>query len=241
MTAEPACCYRNPMRDTSDWKGQLRLESYYARWSGSVGDAVLHRHFAAQAIFSEEPIAAVDAEGRQIEGQCLLIEPDAAHRLLPARDADLWFIEPTVAFGPPDELRARLKGAEPIVVGRHDQSTFWERWLKKGAKGAIDPRIAGAMASIDQRMKEGPVQLADAAQVSGLSLGRFRHLFASEFGMPFQRYVLWRRLIIAFDSLQGQDNVTAAAHAAGFADSAHFARTIKAMFGIRASDLLFAP
>src|SRR3546814_5815939 len=56
-------------------------------------------------------------------------------------------------------------------------------------------------------------------------------------GMPFQRYVLWRRLLIAFDAIGGQHSATEAAHMAGFSDSAHFARTIKAMFGICASDL----
>jgi AraC-like DNA-binding protein len=55
--------------------------------------------------------------------------------------------------------------------------------------------------------------------------------------MPFQRFVLWRRLIIAFDELGMRRSATEAAHMAGFSDSAHFARTIKAMFGIRASDL----
>ena len=56
--------------------------------------------------------------------------------------------------------------------------------------------------------------------------------------MPFQRYILWRRLSAAFEGLLAGSNITEAAHAAGFADAAHFARTIKAMFGIRASDIL---
>src|SRR3546814_1879742 len=77
---------------------------------------------------------------------------------------------------------------------------------------------------------------SDVCSSDLLSLGRFRHLFTAEIGMPFQRYVLWRRLLIAFDAIGGQHSATEAAHMAGFSDSAHFARTIKAMFGIRSAE-----
>ena len=100
-----------------------------------------------------------------------------------------------------------------------------------------DEFITRAAASIDRLIPMGSVRLAAVAEESRLSLGRFRHLFAAEIGMPFQRFVLWRRLIIAFDELGMRRSATEAAHMAGFSDSAHFARTIKAMFGIRASDL----
>jgi AraC-like DNA-binding protein len=60
---------------------------------------------------------------------------------------------------------------------------------------------------------------------------------SAEIGVPFQRFVLWRRLAAAFERLVAGATITEAAHAAGFADAAHFARTIRAMFGIRASDI----
>src|SRR3546814_4196917 len=66
---------------------------------------------------------------------------------------------------------------------------------------------------------------SDVCSSDLLSLGRFRHLFTAEIGMPFQRYVLWRRLLIAFDAIGGQHSATEAAHMAGFSDSARFART----------------
>ena len=93
-------------------------------------------------------------------------------------------------------------------------------------------------ATIERRLPLGAVRLFDVAAGTRLSVSRLRHLFASEIGMPFQRYILWRRLSAAFEGLLAGSNVTEAAHAAGFADAAHFARTIKAMFGIRASDII---
>ncbi|WP_374525191.1 helix-turn-helix transcriptional regulator [Sphingopyxis sp.] len=227
------------MREMPHWKGRLVIEACYARWSGSVGDAAPHRHFAAQAILSTEPLAVVDASGARFDGHCLLIEPETVHRLLPAGGAELWFVEPTVGFGPPDELRTRMAGIDPVQIGPQGATSFWQRWFGKEAKGVTDPRIAGAVVAVDRLLAVGPVRLADAAHERGLSLDRFRHLFTAEVGMPFQRYVLWRRLLIAFEALHDGHNITEAAYAAGFSDSAHLARTIRAMFGIRASDLDF--
>jgi AraC-like DNA-binding protein len=229
------------MPETSNWNGRLRLGDYHALWSGSVGDAASHRHFAAQAVFCPEPLSVVDAAGARLSGRCLLIEPDTEHRLLPAPAAELWFIEPTVGFGPPVELKNRLLGYDPVYVAKTGRPSFWEGWLTRGARPSLDPRITHAAASIDRLIPMGSVRLADVAEESCLSLGRFRHLFAAEIGMPFQRYVLWRRMIIAFDALGDRCSATEAAHMAGFSDSPHFSRTIKAMFGIRASDLFIEP
>ena len=229
------------MSGTSHWKGQLRLSDYYACWSGSVGDAASHRHFAAQAVFSDEKLTAIDASGAHLSGQCILIEPDTLHRLLPAPTAELWFVEPTVGFGPPEELRRRLLGCDAVFVAERARASFWESWLTRDIRRPLDPRVARAAASVDRLISKGLVRLADTATDCDLSLGRFRHLFAAEVGMPFKRYVLWRRLLIAFEAIEARYSATEAAHLAGFSDSPHFARTIKTMFGIRASDLLIEP
>lgn len=60
-----------------------------------------------------------------------------------------------------------------------------------------------------------------AAQV-GLSSSRFQHLFTQQVGVPFRRYRAWSRMRLALTRIVCGDNFTAAAHAAGFTDSAHF-------------------
>jgi AraC-like DNA-binding protein len=82
-----------------------------------------------------------------------------------------------------------------------------------------------------------PVSLADAASAAALSPGRFRHLFVQETGTPFRAYLLWLRLNVAIEAAMAGASWTAAAHEAGFADSAHFTRTFKRMFGINPADL----
>lgn len=239
MTRALPACYAPTMTEISLWTGRLRLGDCYAVWTGSVGDAVAHRHFAAQAVFSSEPVAAIDARDQHVEGRCLLIEPNAPHRLLPAADAELWFVEPTAGFGPPPAMVERLTAAAPLLVSEEGGSAFWRDWLARSPRTPLDARVSQALAAIDRLIPTGSVRLADAAREAGLSLGRFRHLFAEEVGMPFQRHVLWRRMRVAFEALGRRATATEAAHAAGFSDSAHFARTIKAMFGVRATDLLF--
>lgn len=198
-----------------------------------MGDSVLHRHFAAQAVFAPAPAVVRYADGRVAKGCCLLIEPNVAHRLEACGQAEIFFVELTGRMPPSPPLRERISAALP--PGWIEQG-FWRDWIDRPGQRSIDPRIVLAAASLDARLADGVVRLADIAGPTGLSEGRLRHLFAAEIGAPFRRYVLWRRLRVAIMALQAGEGLTGAAHGAGFADAAHLARTIKRMFGIRAGD-----
>lgn len=50
--------------------------------------------------------------------------------------------------------------------------------------------------------------------------------------MPLRTYVLWRRLLHVWTFLMQGETLSAAAHAAGFADSSHLSRTARTMFGL---------
>src|SRR3546814_5265798 len=122
--------------------------------------------------------------------------------------AELWYVEPTIQFGPPDDLKARLNGVTPVHVASDRGAGFWKAWIALEPRRPLDARIVRAATTIDRLIEAGPVRLADAARESGLSLGRFRHLFAAEIGMPFQRYVLWRRLLIAFEAIRSEEHTS---------------------------------
>lgn len=74
------------------------------------------------------------------------------------------------------------------------------------------------------------------ARAAGMSKSSFTKLFRASVGMPLRRYVLWRRLNIAIAAIGEGSDATTAAHQAGFADSAHFSRTMKQMFGVSPTD-----
>lgn len=95
----------------------------------------------------------------------------------------------------------------------------------------LDVRLRRALAEIDRRLDE-PMTLPALALQVGLSEGRFRHLFVSQVGVAFRAYVLWARLNRALALGYSGTPWTEAAHAAGFADSAHLTRTCRRTFGI---------
>jgi AraC-like DNA-binding protein len=55
--------------------------------------------------------------------------------------------------------------------------------------------------------------------------------------MPLRTYVLWRRLLQVWTLLMQGQSLSQAAHAVGFADSAHLSRTSRTMFGTTPSAL----
>lgn len=95
----------------------------------------------------------------------------------------------------------------------------------------LDKRIERAIDVLRQRIDE-TVLLEEIAEVAFLSPDRFRHLFVEQTGMRFRPYVLWLRIEVALTAFAAGSNLTEASTAGGFADSAHFSRTFKRMFGI---------
>ena len=68
-----------------------------------------------------------------------------------------------------------------------------------------------------------------------LSASRFAHLFKEQVGLPFSRYMLWRKLTRAMTAIASERTLSAAAHAADFADAAHLTRTFYQMHGMAPS------
>ncbi|HEX2165743.1 MAG TPA: helix-turn-helix transcriptional regulator, partial [Longimicrobiales bacterium] len=101
----------------------------------------------------------------------------------------------------------------------------------------MDPRIAGVLASI-RAADDLRISLDDAAALVFLSPGRFAHLFTEHVGLPFRRYLLWRKLTRAILRVGRGSSLSEAAHAAGFSDAAHFTRTCNQMFGITPSFMM---
>jgi AraC family transcriptional regulator len=101
----------------------------------------------------------------------------------------------------------------------------------------LDERIAAAL-EIVRRSEAARVSLESVAKAVFLSPSRFAHLFTEEVGVPFRRYVLWRRLSHAMILVGRGNTLSAAAHQSGFSDSAHFTRTVLQMYGIPPSVMI---
>lgn len=167
------------------------------------------------------------------------------------------FIEPETPAG--KALSARLQGrlelldAGTVSAALHRLDRAWrveasydavraacmqlvQQISQTAPREPSDPRVLAAIEYIRQRVDQ-PVSLTEAAKAANLSPERFRHLFVEETGMPLRTYLLWRRLLHVWTLLMNGATLAGAAHAAGFADSAHLSRTARTMFGLPPSAL----
>ena len=106
-----------------------------------------------------------------------------------------------------------------------------------GTRADPDVRILAAL----RRMRDQPHRshsMAELGACAGLSASRFLHLFKAETGVPLRRYRLWNRMGAAVAAFREGKSLTEAAHAAGFASSAHFSTAFRDMFGMMPSELL---
>lgn len=166
----------------------------------------------------------------------IFVEPESrAGRALTAR-----FGSGAVAELPTSQARAAIKAlfaalesnpardsmvraAELAVAALCGESTDPDR--------SMDRRLVRALEFIHSNVRS-PLALADVASAVALSESHFRHLFVAGTGSSFRAYLLWLRINLAIDAAMSGASWTEAAHAAGFADSAHLTRTHKRMFGI---------
>ncbi|HEX4460266.1 MAG TPA: helix-turn-helix domain-containing protein, partial [Polyangia bacterium] len=86
----------------------------------------------------------------------------------------------------------------------------------------IDARVAATL----ERLRCG----APTDERAAISPAHLRALFVRDVGLSMRAYRLWRKLLRA-TALMASHDVTTAAHAAEFADLAHFSRTCRRLLG----------
>jgi AraC-like DNA-binding protein len=101
----------------------------------------------------------------------------------------------------------------------------------------LDPRVTTVLDAI-RASDDLRISLDTAAEMAFLSSTRFAHLFKDQVGLPFSRYMLWRKLTRAMVAIGSERTIAAAAHAADFADAAHLTRTFYQMVGMAPSALM---
>ena len=87
--------------------------------------------------------------------------------------------------------------------------------LRPGAVPArhLDPRVTTVLDAI-RASDDLRISLEKAAGLAFLSPSRFAHLFSDQVGLPFSRYMLWRKLTRAMVAIGSERTIASAAHAA---------------------------
>jgi AraC-like DNA-binding protein len=214
----------------TEWTGRLWLGHDYGLIHGVSGRTAPHSHYAHQIILAPERPATVWLDGETVSTSQLLIASNTRHAIIDAPDPLLTVYAEPLMFAAPT-LREAVFCAE-LSLPALDQA------LRQCPRRSLsDPRIARALAAIDASLTD-KVAARAVADTANLSLSQLQRLLVDHVGLPVRRLVLWRRLRMAMASVLAGDAVTIAAHNAGFADSAHFSRSLKKLFGVTARQAL---
>src|SRR5688572_20676864 len=195
------------------------------------------QYFDAAMVAADVPHA---YDGNGLVGAMLLIDPETREgrwlrqsQKLPIQPMHPSRIE--YARGLIHEFRENPPDAEGTAA-------FVSELVKQFGSGimpshTLDERVVKAIDMI-QDLDTKVASLEEIAGKVFLSPSRFAHLFSDEVGIPFRRFLLWRRLTRAMLLVSRGGTLSRAALEAGFSDAAHFTRTFYQMFGIPPSAML---
>jgi AraC-like DNA-binding protein len=220
-----------------------------------------HAHHAIQIVIALDgciAIAGSDGEWREARG--IVVRPDAGHSfdcngafgvmvfVDPESGEGAWLstsLRQDITVVPDTRLHAIVPELRTFAE-QPDESVDLAALVRRCVHGLrpglaptrrLDSRVTTVLdairASDDLRMS-----LDQAADKACLSSTRFAHLFRDQVGLPFSRYMLWRKLTRAMVAIASEGTIAAAAHAADFADAAHLTRTFYQMVGMAPSALM---
>jgi AraC-like DNA-binding protein len=256
----------NPQPDAAPYQW-LSTPRWYL-WEGGFlvianarGVVPPHAHHAIQiAVSVERPMLIRGARGDWRATRGMIVQPNVQHSFdCHGAAGAMLFVDPESSEGswlcsglrqditlvpdarlssPVSELRTFLEHPfESLEVGaliRHIVQA-----LSPGPAPArrLDERVTRVLDAI-RRSDDLRISLTDAADLACLSPSRFTHLFRQQMGLPFSRYMLWRKLTRAMVAISAARTIADAAHAADFADAAHLTRTFYQMVGMAPSVLM---
>lgn len=220
-----------------------------------------HAHHAIQIVIAVEGEVGIrGGHGAWRKGSGVVVKPDVVHSydgngavgamlfVDPESPEGAWLrssLREAITLVPPSRLAAcagELRRFREAPLDSLPIATLMRHCVEALSAGAppgrrLDPRVMRVLDAI-RAADDLRISVEDAAAMVFLSPSRFAHLFKQQVGLPFRRYMLWRKLVRAILAIGREPTVTAAAHAAGFADAAHLTRTFDQMFGMPPSVMM---
>jgi AraC-like DNA-binding protein len=215
-----------PTHSDSPWLGAAVIAQHLAVFIGAPGDAELHAHHAHQIVFPPRDGSELIVEGATRRGDAWIVPSGVSHRVRAGTGpatfiyAEPWVFEidrfPTVESVAPRDAEA------------------WLRWLEaEWPANPLSPALSAMMADVD-RLLGNPIRIGELAKRQNISISQLERRLGASLGLSAKQMVMWRRLRFAIERVLAGVTLTAAAHDAGFSDAAHFSRSLRATFGVRA-------
>lgn len=230
-----------------------------------VGLVPVHAHYALQVVFGSEHGVRLRPDDKAswtaYDGAMIASRQPHSMDASTVRVNAVMFVEPETREGRALTERYLGDGIVPFPPGAFEGTAAvidaWDRRdraaLVAASRGVIEGLTGGVQPTTvtDERLLRAvryinlhltrPLTLDEVAREACLSPSRFRHLLVEQMGMGLRPYILWRRFLRVWQLLSEGTSLSAAAHAAGFADAPHLARTSRRMFGFPPSVMVVGP
>jgi AraC-like DNA-binding protein len=236
------------------WRGRTFLAPGLILYSGRVGAADEHAHHALQLLWCVDGLLELEVAGERLRAEAVLLPAGVPHAIRTGGGRiALALIEPQGPRGvaldsaahqqSSYDVGAQLTGMpDPTGVRDVRQALAWcdtvlSQLGWRGERPSPSVPVQQALAHIESHPLTD-LRLGDVAAAACLSPSRLTHSFTQEVGIPFRRYVLWVKVKRAVEAVGRGCDLTRAAAEAGFSDSAHLSRVIRANFGVPPSSLV---
>jgi AraC-like DNA-binding protein len=218
------------------WDGRFEFGDGWAAYRGETDQNSPHFHAAIQIAIGIENEIAMRSDSGFTRGRVIAVPPMLRHEFAEAKgEVVALYVEADAPLGRAlryhcgPEMRvlplALLEGEPEEMIARLGMS------LGTVVTGPSDSRLLAALAFL-RAAPGGPGAVRETALVAGLSASRLRELARAELGLSLSQWLLWQKLARASRALASGAPLVDAAFAGGFADQAHFARTMRRMFGV---------
>ncbi len=231
-------------KDTTHERATLFFWEGAVLYTGPLSDTAVHKHNAIQVCMSIKSPFRVMLGGTWQQTNYAAIAANVPHQLdSSSSPIALALLDNDSFLG---QNLTMVTARPPSVVDIVSPPTNISE-AQNTLRNMIGTMAAAPVLILDSRIERVVQYMADIpeealrarnlAQDVGLSESRFLHLFTQHMGLPFRRYVLWRRIRKSITQIVKGADLTTAAHAGGFSDLAHFSRTFKQNFGLSPSKL----
>jgi AraC-like DNA-binding protein len=237
------------------WEGGLVLGPGIVTYFGSGAMAAAHRHDAVQIVVGLDHHLDLTIEGVSMQLHAAVVPVRIEHSLMSTGRTAVILAEPFGRMGEALTALGRERNGQDLwrqlrEIADQDirdvaDLESWSITVVEALTGMkysdawanLRPEIVHLRRYVEEHL-DGVPRLSEIAAELGFSERQLRRIMHEELGMPFRRYILWRRLRIAALQVHSGADLTTAAMEAGFSDSAHLSRVFRQMFGMAPSDVL---
>ncbi|MBL4671808.1 MAG: helix-turn-helix domain-containing protein [Arenicella sp.] len=222
------------------WSGDVCISEGIMAFIGHAGDNSPHSHATLQITLSHtESLRLEDSSGRVHTSKKLYVRPGIKHALLNSSKVTLILIEPQSSLA---RYILSLCPANPIgdvpaeIIANlniNNKAIEIVSALKKlvvTEQAGIDPRLSQALLFLRHAPLKNAIR--NAATTCHLSESRLRAIATKHLEIPLSKWVLWCAIARASNAIAEGESLAEAAVTGGFADQAHYTRTLHKLMGI---------